>query len=156
MKILLLLMLSVSTIFVSAQVQIGGNLKKNKSIGIVKRGGALIASLEQSSEDSAIYLLCFKNYEYSLITDIRCIVFGASKKDLQEIKTFFKTCFEKEKGQESTLKLGSSDIMLTSIKTLGFKSLYISVLNPQTSKGFFNITGKEIDKLFENLDQLSE
>ena len=156
MRYLLILVFPLLCFNSFSQVQIGGDLRKNKIIGKVYRGGeklgVFIASFEQSSEDSTRYFICYNNVEYTTITDIKCVVFGASKKDILDIYNFLKECLNKDKNQQSSLKLGESDLIITTTKNLGIKSLIITVLTPVKGKGFFNLSSKELDKLFENAD----
>lgn len=153
MKILLITFFFFSSFNSYSQLEIGGGTKKNLQIGNVKRAGTFLASFHQSLADSSFYFILYNNLEFQTITDIKSIDFKASAKDIDNLYSFFLSCFDKEKDFEESLKLGESNILVTLKKTLGVKTLYISVLSPITNKGFFNITKKELNKLFNKVTE---
>lgn len=119
-------------------------------IGEVKKMGRMQQKLVlfvEKGKDS-LYAIFYQNARYSSITDIESISFGPEDDTFEKLYTTLKGVFTKENEENKDYKiqfmLGKTDITVEIEKVLG--TVYARVW---CSDGYFYITEKNLDKLFE-------
>jgi hypothetical protein len=143
MKKTLLLSTLLISIFSFSQIQ-KFEVPKSITIGKVKSAGTFLADLTYTIEDGdTTYRISYNNAEYSHITDIQSVSFSSEGNTLNELYDLFISTINKPKDEQATFKLGSQMVGLTSMRQLGIKVLLIS-----PEKGYFMVTEKQINKLF--------
>lgn len=110
---------------------------KTVTIGEIKGGGSLIASLTLSK---SIYCLSFRNQEYKNITDYKTICFKNEDSTLDKLYTILKNATD----EQIVFKLGQTTV---ATKKFGGSGVIISA-----DSGYITLTDKQIDKLFGKKD----
>lgn len=149
MKKLLFVLLSFISLSVSAQIKEVSS-SKYVEIGRVNLGmGVFLSSLsviKDTASGSNSYLWMYRNAKYTTLTDIKSIDFTASDEDLEGLYNLLKTQMGAEKGSEKRLELGKHTLNFTTTKSLG--TSYLVIYDLTGSVGYFNLTAKQLDKLF--------
>lgn len=115
-------------------------------IGEAKRALFSIAELDYSiSGADTIYSITFDNAKYTEIKDVQTITFKETGEVLNSLYQILIEAVDADKGKENTFKLGTEDVMITTGKTMGAKYIYFTIVK---SGAFFNLSKKEINKLF--------
>ena len=117
---------------------------KDSLIGKVKRVGEECAWLEKAvMEGDTTYVLRYRNYEFTQITDIQYVSF----KGWNTVHDLYLTLIEalkKEKGEKANYILGENQIMLVTEKMLGKKWVTIYFAN----RGHTSFSERELASLF--------
>lgn len=132
-----------------AQIQMADSSDALKSIGKAKRSGLMIAELmyKVDADNDTSYAIVYKNAEYETLTDIQHITFDGGGEVLnqlyQVLKSFFTEENKKNKDYKKQFTLGTQDLLVSSHKIMGS-----TVISIRPDKGYFELTEKELDKLF--------
>lgn len=150
MKRLLILFLLISSI-VHSQIQVK-TIPDKVTIGKVGSGGGFIAELYYTVSDTdTTYYLMYNNFKYTHITDIQSVSFSSVDGTLEKLYSIMKSIFlsenKKNKDYKVALKLGSDDVVISNNRLLGVTQLMF-----YTPKGYFLISEKQVDKLFDKRD----
>lgn len=147
MKLPILVILLTAAFPSYSQIQVL-ELPKETVIGKIKSGGITHAELSYTSEDSdTTFRLIFRNVEYEYAVDYVIVTFsneGGILDTLYSIlKSFFSEENKKKKDYAVNLKLGNTDVLLKSRRSMGISGVMI-----YTDKGYTVVGSKQIDKLF--------
>jgi len=128
----------------SAQLQ-KTEIPKTTTVGKLKRGGITMGELSYAVPvKDTLYFLDYDNQEYKRIKKNETVSFKETGGVCNGLYQMFADAMDKAKGEETAFKLGEDDFYIKTTATLGAKVLYVAV----TGKGTFNITRKELDRLF--------
>jgi hypothetical protein len=112
----------------------------------VRGFGNFIASLNYSvDEGDTTYAIFFRNLKYTSLVDLQVIEFksiGGTANQFYELLTGILN--DKEVDYKETITLGDTQIIITKQRAMGVNYIHLF-----TSKGYFDLNKKQIDKLFD-------
>lgn len=97
------------------------------------------------SNKDTVYIIQFDNQKYTSISDIQSVQFKETGGVLNELYKIMSEAINAEKGKENAFKLGDEEVLIKSSRMMGIKYIYFYKVK---NGAFFNLTKKEIDKLF--------
>jgi len=120
---------------------------KTFKIGTVKSVGLFVAELTYTIKHSdTLYTLVYNNFDYSSVTDLQKFSFNNSNSAVDSLYSYFIEAYDKEKGNKTSLNVGTSVVTILTIRDGGVKVIKVYVL---PSGGHFRLESKkQIKKLF--------
>lgn len=120
------------------------NTRNYITIGKVNYMGSLRSELKYAVEEGdTLYMILYRNDEYSHIASYESISFAETGGTLDALYKAMKEAVDAPKKTKSSFQLGDERITLYTDRLSGMK--YVSIM---TEKGYFNIMPGQIDKLF--------
>lgn len=111
-------------------------------IGSLRPAGKFLAELSFSIiEGDTVYSIMYRNLEYESLVDIQSIIFDGSDGVLDTMYNIIAEVFETKK--KISFVLGEDRVQVYFHSTMGIK--YVNVWG---ERGYFNLTRKQLDKLF--------
>ena len=154
MKRLLFILSMTITTQCFSQIEVNRESSKDVIVGQVKNGAYLHSQLMYTvnGEKDTTYAIFFRNAKYETLSDFQYVTFtndGGTLDTLYNIlKSFFTEEHKKDKDYKVEFKLGKDDVTVENFTMLGKTSVMF-----WTSKGYFYINDKQVDKLFGKLNQ---
>lgn len=145
-----ILFVTINLIAVGAMAQLTRSTAlKRETVGVAKSGGVFVADLGFVVDNGdTTYSIIFRNQKYQSIADVQNISFaseGGTADQLYQLLTDILTDDKKESEYQENITLGETQVLLTKRKVMG-----VYYVNFFCSKGYFSLTKKMVDKLFNH------
>lgn len=147
MRVVSILMVMFFPMVVIGQLTVGA--KNAKVLSVVKNGPVLIASITYTTSGTdTTYNLEFNNADESApVKDMRKVSFASNGNTLsglyEVLKDFFSEKNKKNKAHMVDFTLGETKITASNVRMLGKTSIMV-----KSPDGFFYLTEKQLEKLF--------
>jgi hypothetical protein len=130
----------------TASSQLTAKKENSTIIGQYAKFGTIYAELGAKTTDSnTSYYLSYRNLKYSYITDIQTINFEGDDNIVNQLYNVLNSLISSKETQ-ANFALGNEDMTVSKINIMGINSLKI-----YTEFGFFYLTKKQLDKLFNKI-----
>lgn len=143
---------TVALILISINIKAQLEVKEKSNVveySKVKAGGLFYYSIDYMVTDKdTLYSLCFKDKQYTEITEIKCINFSGEDNTFNNFYNLLAGMFSDEnkakKENNNSFTLGKSDIYVS-----GSKQMFGYVLYLYAGKSYTTFVKKDLDKLFK-------
>jgi hypothetical protein len=139
----IIIAIAAMMISLTASSQLTAKKENSTMIGQYAKFGTIYAELGSKTTDgNTSYYLSYRNLTYSYITDIQTINFEGDDNTVNQLYNILNSLISSKETQ-ANFALGNEDITVTKMNIMGINCLKI-----YTELGFFYLTKKQLDKLF--------